>query len=306
MEWLESLILGLIQGVTEFLPVSSDGHLMVGTNLLSHLTGNVRSEKENIFFFVMLHVGTLAAILVHYRSQIITGVRGFFGSSQVPDAYRRAMLLRTGFLVCLATSLLVPDKLFFMKYMKMAFNSSLAIGIGFLVTAAVLCVPIFKHSDGSKGPAETTWLDALLVGLAQAFAPLPGVSRSGLTVAAALLLGFRRVWAVQFSLMLAVPAILGAAVFEIDEVDRTTLTSSRITHTIAATVVAGIVGYAAIVWLLKVVRSGRLWYFSVYLVILGVAVILGFAAAGRPSDGKGTPTSHRAAGADAGRGVDRG
>jgi undecaprenyl-diphosphatase len=310
MDWFISLILGVVQGITEFLPVSSDGHLNVVNHLLERATGNARPEKENIFFFVMLHVGTVAAIVVHYRREILAGVRGFLGFSDVPDLYRRPYVLRVGVLVGLATAVLIPDKLFFMKYIESAFQSDLATGVGFLITAAVLMVTVSQLSGGDKGPVETTALDALLIGLAQAFAPLPGVSRSGLTIAAALALGFRRNWAVQFSLMLAVPAICGAAVFEIKDVlegqDRSPMTPDRIAQTVAATVVSGLVGYAAIVWLVRVVRSGRLWYFSVYLVILGLAVIFGFAATRRPTDARTTPAADRPARALPSRPSDRG
>jgi len=149
----------------------------------------------------------------------------------------------------------------------------LASGIGFLITAAVLALTV-KLAGGNKGPAETTYLAALLIGVAQAFAPLPGVSRSGLTIATALLLGFKKTWAVEFSLLIAVPAILGAAVFGIKDIDKATLSQTFIAQTIVAAIVAGLIGYAAIVWLVRVVKAGRLWYFSVYLVILGLVVIL--------------------------------
>jgi undecaprenyl-diphosphatase len=112
-----------------------------------------------------------------------------------------------------------------------------------------------------------------LIGLAQMFAPLPGVSRSGLTIAAALALGLSRTWAVGFSLMIAVPAILGAAVWEMRHIDPTSLSTERVAPAIAATILAGIVGYFAIIWLTKVVRSGRIWYFSVYLILLGIGVL---------------------------------
>ncbi len=294
MEWLESLVLGVIQGVTEFLPISSDGHLIVAANLFGRFTGKFRGEEENVFFFVMLHVGTLAAILIHYRREILAGTRGFLGATDVPDDYRRASVFRIGVLVAVATAVLIPDKLFFLKWMKQAYESPAAVGVGFWITAAVLRVTLSKLSGGDKGPSETTVLDALLIGIAQAFAPLPGVSRSGLTIAAALALGFRRTWAVQFSLMLAVPAIVGAAVFEIKDVDRSTLDGDRIAQTVAATVIAGLVGYLAIVWLVRVVRSGRLWYFSVYLVALGLAVILGGSARKSPTHDRPATSDHGA------------
>ena len=151
-------------------------------------------------------------------------------------------------------------------------QSPAAAGVGFLITAAVLLMTA-RLRGGAKGPAEMTWVDALLIGIAQMFAPLPGVSRSGLTIAAALGLGLSRAWAVGFSLLIAVPAILGAAVLELRKVDSSSLTGDRIAQTVAAAVLAGVVGYGAILWLVKIVRSGRMWYFSVYLIVVGIAVL---------------------------------
>ena len=275
MEWLESLIMGVVQGLTEFLPVSSDGHLNITDKLFARFAGLSRPEKENIFFFVMLHVGTLMAIIVHYRSAWITALKGLLGSTDVPTEYRRNPVIWVGLLAGVATSPLVPLKLFVMKWIEESFKGTIFTGIGFLITAAVLILTIFLQRRGGegKGPAQTTLLDALLIGLAQMFAPLPGVSRSGLTVAAGLGLGLSRTWAVGFSLLMAVPAIAGAAVFGIKDVDSNTLTHDRIAQTIAAATVAGLIGYAAIVWLLKIVKSGKMWYFSVYLIVLGITLL---------------------------------
>jgi undecaprenyl-diphosphatase len=105
------------------------------------------------------------------------------------------------------------------------------------------------------------------------FAPLPGVSRSGVTIATALALGLSRTWAVGFSLLIAVPAVLGGVVFEIKDIKSADLTADRLAQAMAATILAGIVGYFAIVWLIRIVRSGRIWYFSVYLIVVGVIVL---------------------------------
>jgi undecaprenyl-diphosphatase len=278
MEWLESLVLGAVQGLTEFLPVSSDGHLSITQQAFARLTGRHRTGAENLFFDVMLHLGTLTAIVIYYRAVVRTGVRGLLGATEVPPAYRRRDVVRTGLLAGVATLPLVPDALFLKKLLEEAFESLTAAGVGFLITAAVLAVTA-RLRGGEKGPAETTWVDALLIGIAQMFAPLPGVSRSGLTVAAALALGLSRSWAVGFSLLIAVPAILGAAVFELRKLNPSILTADRIAQTVLATVLAGIVGYGAIIWLVKIVRAGRLWYFSVYLVVLAT-LVLGAAAFG--------------------------
>jgi undecaprenyl-diphosphatase len=305
MEWLESLFLGVVQGVTEFLPVSSDGHLAITQQAFAWMKGTARSGKEDLFFDIMLHVGTLAAILFHYRAVILEGARGFLlGASDVRPGFNRASVFHVGLLAAVATSPLVPFALFFKKPLEAMFQSSRAAGVGFLVTAAVLMLVTLrlKGPEGGKGPALTTWRDAMLVGLAQMFAPLPGVSRSGLTIASALLLGFSRTWAVGFSLLIAVPAICGAAVFELKDAIKDPqslgLTPDRIAQTLAATVVAGLVGYMAIRWLIRVVRAGKLWYFSVYLVALVILVLALASRAGGTVDGR----SSKALDGTAGRG----
>ncbi len=272
MDWIESLALGVVQGITEFLPISSDGHLNVVQRLFNRFTGKPEAVSEEIFFVVMLHVGTLMAIVVHYRRQALEGARGLMADPGVPPPFDRRSVIRTGLLALVATLPLIPDKLFFMKLIENAFKSLTATGVGFLITAAVLILTL-RLRGGEKGPAETTWIDALLVGIAQMFAPLPGVSRSGLTISAALALGFSRTWAVNFSLMMAVPAILGATVFELKDLDPKTLTHDRVAQIVVAAAVAGLIGYLAIVWLVRIVRSGRIWYFSVYLVLLGAGLI---------------------------------
>jgi undecaprenyl-diphosphatase len=274
MEWLESLVLGVVQGITEFLPVSSDGHLLLTQNLFGWITGVKKSGEQNLFFDVILHLGTTAAILVHYRGEIAQGLRGLLGANDVAPGFGRSEVVRVGLLAAVATSPLIPLALFLKKLIDKTFEGIAYAGVGFLITAIVLMLTAWlNRRDGSKGPAATTWIDALLIGLAQMFAPLPGVSRSGLTIAAALALGLSRTWAVGFSLLIAVPAIVGANVWQMRHFDAGSLSSERVAPAVAATVLAGVVGYFAIIWLSKIVRSGRIWYFSVYLVLLGIAVL---------------------------------
>jgi undecaprenyl-diphosphatase len=268
------LVLGVVQGITEFLPVSSDGHLLLTQNLFAWWTGREQTGEQNLFFDVILHLGTTAAILVHYRRVIAQGFRGFLKSEDAPPGFRRPELVRVGLLAAVATSPLVPLALFLKKLIDKTFEGITYAGVGFLITAAVLMLTAWlSRRDGSKGPAETTWLDALLIGLAQMFAPLPGVSRSGLTIAAALALGLSRTWAVGFSLLIAVPAILGANIWQLRHLDTGSLSADRVAPAIAATILAGVVGYFAIIWLTRIVRSGRIWYFSIYLLILGTVVL---------------------------------
>lgn len=290
MEWLKSLVLGVVQGITEFLPISSDGHLLLTQNLFDWISGTKSSGKQNLFFDVILHLGTTVAILVYYRREILTGLRGLLGSRDVPEAFGRWRIVHIGILAAVATAPLVPLKLFFMDRIEQSFEGITVAGVGFLITAtALLLTAWLSRREGTKGPAETRWWHALLIGLAQTLAPLPGVSRSGMTIATGLALGLSRPWAVGFSLLMAVPAILGAVVSELKDMHDAHAglpPTEYMAQAVAATVVAGLVGYAAISWLVRIVRSGRIWYFSVYLIVVGTLVLLvafrgGFADAGR-------------------------
>lgn len=310
MAWLRSLILGVVQGITEFLPISSDGHLALFQLLWpvdgSH--GETGISSFDFFFDVMLHLGTAAAIVFYYRREVRDGIRGFLlNARDVPAGFGHKEVFRVGLLVFVATLPLVPVALVFKPMIEQAFQSLWAVGVGFLITASVLLVTN-KLKGGDIGPAQTVWWQALLIGIAQGFAPLPGVSRSGLTITMALLLGFQRSWAVGFSLLMAVPAILGAAVFELRKVKFDALTGDLIGQTVAATVVAGLVGFLAISWLVRVVRGGRLWYFSVYLIVLGLVTLALAQTQGKATDAGTVPPADRAVrpeavGAGAGRAV---
>jgi undecaprenyl-diphosphatase len=273
MSWLDAIILGIVQGITEFLPISSDGHLSITQKFLNWLAGRSENGAENLFFVVMVHLGTLAAILVYYRKIGVEATRGFLGAADVAPEYQRSSVIRTCLLAVLATIPAVFVGLLLKKKLEKTFESLTWAGAGFLITGCVLLITM-RQKGGDKGPAQTRWVDALLIGLAQAFAPLPGVSRSGLTITTALALGFSRSWAVGFSLLMAIPVIAGAGVLELKDVTKAMLAPSFIYPTLLATVVAGLVGLGAIAWLVRIARAGALWYFSVYLFVLGTAVLL--------------------------------
>jgi undecaprenyl-diphosphatase len=295
MEWLKATVLGVVQGITEFLPISSDGHLLVTQNLFDFLAGTHSTGKQNLFFDVIVHLGTTVAILVFYRQVIATGLRGLLGWEDVPAGYRRPEVIRVGLLAVVATSPLIPLALFFKKWIERAFEGVAMAGVGFLITAAVLLITAWlSRREGVKGPAETTGWDALWIGVAQMFAPLPGVSRSGVTIATALALGLSRTWAVGFSLLIAIPAVLGGVVFEIKDIPPAALTVDPVAQAILATILAGVVGYAAIRWLIRIVRSGRIWYFSVYLIVVGILVLAVVAIQGGSAHGGGATALDRA------------
>ena len=175
MSWFESLVLGAIQGVTEFLPVSSDGHLNLATNLFAWSRGVPVDGAKALFFDVMLHVGTTLAILLRHRKIGWQGARGLLGATDVADGYRRGPVVRVCLLAVAGTAPLAID-LVLKKKIEAMFEGLWPTAIGFLISAAMLALAarLDRRDLGRKGPAETRYLDAVLIGLAQSLAPLPG------------------------------------------------------------------------------------------------------------------------------------
>ena len=280
LQWLEALLLGLIQGLTEFLPVSSDGHLALGQALFDHLRGEHRSGADKLLLDIILHLGTLIAVLIYSRQwfrpiflkksdqQFISpGMR----DDIVPQT--RSEFIRVSMLALVATLPTGLIGLALKKIFEQAHDSLYAAAVGFWITAGVLWL-CQKLPGGGKGRAETTFTDAFLIGLAQSLAPLPGVSRSGMTIAAALGRGLSPAWAAVFSLWISLPAIGGALLMEAkDLIDTPAIDYNLLKMGLAGAIVAGVVGYFAILWLVRVVKARRLEIFSIYLTGLGFAVV---------------------------------
>ena len=271
MNWIEAVVLGIVQGLTEFLPVSSSGHLV----LFQHLFGLVEPE---LLFDICVHVGTLAAVLVVFYRDILlmlsTLVRlpgllrtaGGFGALLSDHAEFRliAMIL----LGCLPTAVL---GIIFAKIAEQLFGTVWLVGIALLVTGTFLWFTQRQNSTGR--PIKTMRLsDALIIGLVQGLAIVPGISRSGATISAALYLGVDRELAGRYSFLLAIPAILGALVLGLDsEAFHTQLPLATI---LAGSLTAAVVGYSALLVLLKMVKKGQLHRFAPYCWLVGVGAII--------------------------------
>lgn len=290
----EAVFLGLLQGLTEFLPISSSGHL----SLLQYFLGLKDVPK---FFDVMLHVGTLAAVVFYYRSSLWRATAEACGTAKSnPDADDSLRLppIKTACFLILATLPAVGAAAFF-RPTKLTEGQSLEsvdrswrnrVGdlreysaqrprmvLGFLGCTSVLLIVAARKTGGTTNAASMHWTQALGIGIAQAISALcPGMSRSGLTISTGLLLGMQREWAVHFSLLMSIPAILGAAVLKTLDVDPAWLTSANLIATLAGTIVSAIVGWVCITLLLGSIRRGRWWWFSIYLwlLIAGVGIVL--------------------------------
>lgn len=268
MSMLHAIIMGLVQGLTEFLPVSSSAHLVFADHFLHlHLT-----EMETISFDVLLHLGTLVAVLVYFRTDVLALLGGAWRLIRRPcgawqDAYTRLFVL-----LLLGT---IPAGIAYVtlkEYLEQVFQNVPGTAALLLMTAAML-LWIARRPTGVRTLASTTWRDALLIGVFQAVAILPGVSRSGSTLTAGLLRGLDRDAAPRFSFLLAIPVILAGGLIDFTKTLEAGF-SIPPAPLAAGFIAATVSGYCAVVLLLNIVRTGRLDRFAYYCIAAGLGMLL--------------------------------
>ncbi len=258
MNIFEAVVLGVVQGLTEFLPVSSSGHLV----LLQRIFG---IEEPTLLFDTMLHVGTLIAVFAVLWQDIW-------------NLLKKPIQKTIGLLI-LATIPTVIVALLFNDFIEDAFHSARYLGFSFLITAIVLLVSEFlsKRPGETRSEEKMTWLDALIIGVMQAVAIIPAVSRSGMTLSGALSRKLDREFAARFSFLMSIPAILGALVFQAKDLFEITGSADAgigILPTTVGVIAAALVGFLAIRFMLNIVKNRSLIGFAVYVAILGVLIII--------------------------------
>ena len=273
MSLLNALLLGIIQGVAEFLPISSSGHLSIAQNLLG-----LRVEgSEDMFFDVLLHLGTLAAVFVAYWADIREMILEFFRTIQdvahggmpqrIPPARRMILLVIVG---TLPLFLVLPIQ----DFVEGLSNNTYAVGGALLVTGVLLwlCDRVRK---GRKNEGSATMRDVLMVGLSQAVATCPGLSRSGTTISVGCFMGFERKFAVRYAFLLSIPAVLGANILHIvDVIQAGGIDTSLVPAYLLGVVVAAVSGYFSIRLLRFVAEKGRFGFFSYYCWAVGLVTIV--------------------------------
>ncbi len=271
METIEALILGLLQGLTEYLPVSSSGHLAIG----SHILG-IEAE-ENLMFTVAVHVATVLSTLVVLGGEIIRLVRGTFGPFNAGasglarlNADQRYML---NILVSMIPIFVVG--IFFKDAVESIFGQGLlVVGCCLLVTAGLLA---YSYYGKPRQKENISLVDAFIIGVAQAVAVLPGLSRSGSTIATGLILGNNKAHMAQFSFLMVIPPILGEALLDTIEVAKKGFSAAFGDLSVMALVVgfvaAFVSGIAACKWMIGIVRRGKLIYFAYYCVAVGAVTL---------------------------------
>ena len=265
MSLWQAILLGILQGATEFLPVSSSGHLVI----IPHVLG---WPAPGLTLDTILHLGTLVAVVAYFWSDLWTLARAAWRSLRLrmldePEA-RLAWGVVVGTIPAAVIGFLLQD------YFEQLFGMPRAAAIFLLVTAALLIAS--DYLGKRRLPLSAiSWWHALLIGLAQALAIAPGLSRSGSTIAAGLLLGYRREDATRFSFLLAVPIVLGSGVYQLLKVARAGLGGIDFLVMGGGFLAAAITGYMSIAGLLMLVRRRSLWPFAVYCVGLATLVLTG-------------------------------
>lgn len=286
MELIKAIFLGFIQGVTEFLPVSSSGHLAIFKNILG-------MKDVGISFDILLHVGTLIAVGIVYWRDIARlfydGIGividscvnvGIFFKMKISGEnirYRRVICSSYRKFALLVIVSTIPTGLIGVlgkNLIEEASASLLIPGVCLLITGTLLLISD-NLPDGSKTPKRTTYKDAIFVGICQGIATLPGISRSGTTITAELFCGFRRDFAVKYSFIMSIPAILGAAVLDLKDFGSEGLEGTDIFNYLVGMVVAAVVGYICIKTMLVVVRNKKFKYFAYYCYVIGIVAIVG-------------------------------
>lgn len=273
MTILQAMFLGLIQGLTEFLPVSSSGHLSILQNLL----GLTTAEDNNVLFDVLLHLGTLVSVCLAYRKDIaviwadcLAFVKGV--GRPTPGEAKRYPGARVLLLVVLGTLplfLILPVK----DAVEKLYYSTAFVG-GMLILTGLMLYVGDRMSRGRKGPAKMRPVDALLIGVCQAVATIPGLSRSGTTITAGMACGLKRSYAVKFSFLLSIPAVLGANLLSLVKALGDGVDLSMLPQCILGMLVAMGSGYLAIGLLRMLVRKGKFGYFAYYCVAVGLITLI--------------------------------
>ena len=294
MTIVEAIIQGVVQGLTEFLPVSSSGHLTITQHVLG-----LDLEGGNLFFNVMLHIGTLVAVVAFYHKLIWRLIKAFFSMigdiftgkfrwKELSDDKRMVIMVIIGLLPLALLFLPVPGTGMKLKDFVESFNTSkyfIVVGICLLLTSILLfignrcsksTVPMKHAKGGETGRTSMNVVDALVVGLTQCFATLPGLSRSGSTLSVGQMRGLNKQTALDYTFILGTPAIIAAAVLEGKDALESGMDaiSADLVPIIVGMVVSAVVGYLAIALFKWLLRTDKMIIFIIYTAIIGIAVIV--------------------------------
>lgn len=255
MDIIQAIFLGVVQGLTEFLPISSSGHLAIFQKVFG-------LKESSIFFDTIVHLGTLLAVVFYLRKEIF----------YILKTIKEKETIRFIFLIFIATIPAVFAGLFLEDKIEGIFNSMALIGICFFITSIILFLTKF-FARYEKNEKDLKWYEALFVGIFQAFAILPGISRSGSTMASSIFVGLKKEDAFRFSFLISIPVILGAFILQFIKQDFV-LFGNGFVQSLLGFMTAIIFGLLSLKIIEKTIIRGKLHYFAIYTLILGIIVLI--------------------------------
>lgn len=250
MSYFDAIFLGILQGLTEFLPVSSSGHLVLAEHIL-------HAKNPGVAFELVVHLGTLLSVLIYFRRRIVLLLGSFFKKTETDTR-------RMNYLLLVATIPAVIAGVFFKDFFESAFSAPVMTSIFLMVTGLILLLTALVP----KKDNPVTLGRSIIIGIGQAIAILPGISRSGSTISAGLFAGVNPVAAAEFSFLLSIPTIAGAIVFKIkDIIDINTALYGQFFVGLLASFIFGLL---SVYWLLDIIKKGKFKYFGIYCLIVGL------------------------------------
>ena len=273
MNLIEAIVLGVIQGLTELLPVSSTGHLTLAGKLMNLISD--KNPEQWTAFIAVIQLGTMFAILIYFWKDLLNIITEFFHdnlqsrkkfSEQSPNS-------RMGWLIIIGTIPVVIIGLSLKHVIEGALTKNLYVIAGSLIVLAIILAIAEKTAKFKKDINDITVFDSVIIGIAQAFALIPGSSRSGTTITGGLFVGLKRDVAARFSFLLSIPAVFASGMLELYQ-SLKFLTADMTINLIVSTIVSGIFGYLAIDFLLKFLKKNTTFVFIFYRILLGLIILI--------------------------------
>ncbi len=277
MNFIQAILMGIVQGLSEFLPISSSAHLVFTSNFYKVIKNIpiVQSSNEEVFFDIMVHLGTLIAVLIFFRKDVLNILKAMWHALKTKNWENKEAKL--GLFIIAGTIITIMLALPINEIAEKLVYTPSIVGILLFITGFTLLYSEYKSKKLEEKKDEVSLKTSILIGLAQGLAALPGFSRSGWTIATGLFCGLDRVTAARYSFLLSIPIILGASmVYPLIKIDIHEAIKYNWTAIIAGTIVSAIIGYLCIKYFMKFISKFSLAIFGYYCIIAGIATAIFF------------------------------
>jgi len=278
MDIMHAVINGVVQGLTEFLPVSSSGHLVLASSLYKFFTGKsmISGGNEEVFLDIMLHVGTLVAVIFYFKDDLVHLFKQFVFAVKT-NTLKTDEEAKLPLYIAVATIATILVVLPFKDYFEADMQRPSVVGLQIMITGLLIWVTEFLSAKNSNKSSKIGWIKSIIIGIAQGIAVSPGISRSGSTIAAGLAAGLDRKTCARFSFLMSIPAILmGAAAGTIDLLKSPELIGINWVAILTGTVISGIVGYYCVKYFISYLIRHNLNIFAYYCLIVGFGMFVFF------------------------------